>query len=216
MHMSVVPEYTTLYQLGINWSSWVLKDGVEMFGCSRLCCFGLWTAPWSWGTQWLSQCSLLLWLGPAFVENTVRTPKSLTRDGTQVWILLCKQMANGMSGHHCREAKEKQQMNTLMTTFHTVNAEHIGLLFLFLQTDNAYNLLISQLRLFDLRTSTCCSDTPTLSEMYLFCLNSKFVHTNCTVVTVPPTCWIPYIENILTYILNILNAILTCLLSFYC
>lgn len=40
MHISIVPVYVTPYQLGINWSSWVLVEGEELFGssCLSFCC----------------------------------------------------------------------------------------------------------------------------------------------------------------------------------
>lgn len=41
------------------------------------------------------------------------------------------------------------------------------------QTNIAHSLLVSQLWLPDLRTSACCSDTPTLSEKFPLCLDSK-------------------------------------------
>ena len=57
-----------------------------------------------------------------------------------------------------------------MNILQTMNAEFIGLYF---ALDNAHDLLISQPGVFDLRTSACFSDTPTLSEKYSLCLNSK-------------------------------------------
>lgn len=56
-HTSIVPVHMTPYQLGINWSSWMLMKGEVLFGCSCLYCFLLWTALGSvTGTrQWLNQ-----------------------------------------------------------------------------------------------------------------------------------------------------------------
>ena len=41
---SVTSVYMTLYQLGIDWSSWTLMDGEELFRCLCLYCFLLWAA----------------------------------------------------------------------------------------------------------------------------------------------------------------------------
>lgn len=172
--------HDSIYRLGINWSRWMLMEGEELFGCLCLYCFLLWTALGSvTGTrQWLNQRGALrcfdwvltywrtLYWTSDFKTHFVQCHDQGQRPTNQMVEYVNKwQMEKGKYGQKITE-RRRRRSNVLQT----VNAEHVGLYFV---PDNAHSLLISQLWLSDLRTSACCSDTPTLSEKYLFCLNNK-------------------------------------------
>lgn len=169
MHISIVSVFVTPNQPGMNWSSWMLMEGQKLCGCSCIYCCLLWTAQQGSVTrtrQWLNQKgdTALSFLGSTLLENTVRnirfenTLDSVSYPGlealeTDGWI--CKQVADGKrkmwtDWQNDGEMEEEQQRSECRTCS-----------FVF------YN---AQLWLSDLRTSACCSDMPTLSEKYLFCL----------------------------------------------